>query len=151
MLESSYEQAPRREAHAGVRARAPASGAVERVWLRLGADGEDRLIEYPGEPAAGKGYDRYEALRSLQSALAGRRVLECCGNCCFFQLTGMSRDMSDGESGYCLVNYPRYGRSGDDVVAIFDYCDGFVHCEAPASDQVRIRLWKERARDTHGH
>jgi len=150
MLDSSYERAPRRDDQVGVRTHGRTGDAADRLWLQTGAAGDDWYVQDLTHRVTGRGEDRYDALRDLQSALAPDTSLSVCANCCFFEATGMSRQMSDGAAGYCLVNFPSHGRSLADVVAIFDYCDCYTHCAEPATDELRLRLWKERASGTDG-
>lgn len=76
----------------------------------------------------GRGEDIYAAFESLSSQLLERDlILCCCGYCWFFQLTGLSRQMSSGENGYCRLFAKDHGRSLADVVAIFDSCDFFKY------------------------
>lgn len=76
----------------------------------------------------GLGEDYYAALQDLQLQFSNIKcTLCCCGNCRYIQLTGLSRQMSSGIGGYCLVNMEKYGRSLNDAVSIFDCCDLFEY------------------------
>jgi hypothetical protein len=98
-----------------------------RLSLKKEKD-RDYRIHLEDNDCEGRGEDFYLAFEDLQNQLFDRNItLCCCGNCRFFQLTGLSRQMSSGTAGYCLVYMEKYGRSPSDSVAIFDYCDRFEY------------------------
>ncbi len=73
--------------------------------------------------------DYFGALEAAQNRLGeSEKILRCCGNCQNFQMTGKSRQMSDGLMGYCLLDLRRNGNyTRDDIVSIFDRCDAFAY------------------------
>jgi hypothetical protein len=145
MLDQSYRQTAREGGRVRVRTRDRATGVEGHTWLRMDSTPDTKTVTDLTHQIAGTGFDHYAAMRDLQSAASAPVLLLCCANCCFLQLSGMSRQMSDGLSGYCVVHQPTHGRSLADVVSIFDDCDCFSYCAEQADDEVRMRLWKERA------
>jgi hypothetical protein len=113
-------------------------GGVERgaavahpVALSVHRDADEWRITLPAQGLDGRGDDAYAALQALRRQLS--TTLWCCGSCRHFHLTGMSRQMSSGQKGYCLLFAREQGRSLDDVVEIFAACDGFEERPGSAS------------------
>jgi len=97
---------------------------IELILRKEGA--ADYRILSERQNCEGRGDDAYGSLESLYKQLYERDlILRCCGCCWYLQVTGLSRQMSSGEKGYCLLFVKEYGRSLNDVVSVFDYCDFF--------------------------
>jgi hypothetical protein len=112
-------------------------GAATRhpVVLSVHRDAHGWRIALPAQGLEGWGDDAYAALDALRRQLSG--TLWCCGSCRHFHMTGMSRQMSSGRKGYCLLFVREHGRSLDDVVEIFDACDAFEERSGSASQPPR--------------
>jgi hypothetical protein len=148
MLDESYRPAVREGDLVRVRTRDCLTGGAAHAWLRTESEPDTRIVADLTHRLTGRGSDQYAAMRDLQAVASAQALLLCCATCCFLQLTGMSRQMSGGLSGYCLAHMPEHGRSLADLVSIYDDCDRFSFCAEPADDEVRMRLWKERAGNT---
>ena len=129
MLDKSYVKALRTADMIEVRGRHKNDSNMFPVELSVTKMGTDEYrILVPKESCETGGYDTYAAFEKLQLKLLLRDlILCCCANCWFLKFTGLSRQMSSGENGYCLLYAKEYGRSLSDVVAIFDYCDYFKY------------------------
>lgn len=145
MLDPTYRKADRDGNRVRIRALNVASRTVADAWLTMIQIGEQVQLREDDRGWRGEGDDACEALETLQAHVEPDEELLCCGACCFFQVTGMSRQMG-GSTGYCLVHFPTHGRSLDDVVATFDFCERYVHCPGGGSDSARMRLWEREAR-----
>lgn len=141
MLDPTYRKADRDGERLKVRAESAATHAVTDAWLAVARIGERVQVQEQARGWLGEGDDACEALQALQAHIQPDVQLLCCGTCCFFQVTGMSRQMG-GSAGYCLVYFPTHGRSLDDVVSTFDFCDRYVHCPGGGGDSARMRLWE---------
>jgi hypothetical protein len=78
---------------------------------------------------AAPGGDYYDAFRSLQQQMdeqLGWR-LGACGNCRYMSFAGLTREISAGVTGYCLVN--KLGQDVDDrdTVDVVDVCRLFAY------------------------
>ena len=127
MLDKSYVRALRKGDVITVRCRrgADLTTAPVGLTLRKEAAGDFRIFS-ESLNCDGRGEDIYAAFEDLGRQLLARDLIPCCcGYCWYLQFTGMSRQMSSGEKGYCLLYATDHGRSLTDVVGIFDYCDFF--------------------------
>jgi hypothetical protein len=129
MLDKSYVRALRTGDKIEIRTRHKADSTMFPVEISVAKTGTDEYrILILKESCETRGVDTYAAFEELQAQLLFRNLIFCCcGNCWFLQFTGLSREMSAGENGYCLLYAKKYGRSLSDVVAIFDYCNHFKY------------------------
>lgn len=78
---------------------------------------------------AAPGGDYYDAWRSLQAQMdeqAGWRA-GVCGNCRYFHFSTMTRQMTGGVTGYCLVNKLGQDVGDADTVDVVDVCRHFLY------------------------
>jgi hypothetical protein len=125
---------------------------VHNLHIRL-ADGEvlvdvdGETVSAPLERFANGQHDAYVGLRRVAEKLAARGAqIAACASCAWFRFSGMSRDMSNGSSGYCgLVGF----RSSRGVVTIDHGCGEHVFAEGwPHDDEA---AWRERQARTQAH
>ena len=99
-----------------------------------------------GAAVEGRGSDLYDAFSALEGALPGETPnLLACGSCRYFHQTGLSRQMSGGGKGYCVLYSASHGRSLQDAVSIFDFCDAFEYGPKQYMRELNER-WKRGSR-----
>lgn len=90
---------------------------------------------------AAPGGDYYDAWRSLQAQMdeqLGWRA-GVCGNCRYFHFSPMTRQMTAGVTGYCLVNKLGQELTEADTVDVVDICRQFAY--GPGDERA---LWTAR-------
>jgi hypothetical protein len=78
---------------------------------------------------AAPGGDYYDAFRSLQGQMGeqlGWRI-GACGNCRYMHFSQMTRQMTGGVTGYCLVNKAGQDVGDRDTVDVVDVCRHFAY------------------------
>ena len=127
MLDPSYQISQQEGQRYQIILRQKVNGVETLIWI-IAFRIKDGIfhISIEEDMLKAEGNDFYEAFEHLQVELSNSgQLLCCCGNCQNMQMTGMCRQMSDGFTGYCLIDLRHNGHFTRDQVSIFDHCDWF--------------------------
>ncbi|HUS17218.1 MAG TPA: hypothetical protein VM536_19655 [Chloroflexia bacterium] len=93
------------------------------------------------------GNDYYDAVRSLQAQMEEQLGWRAgiCGNCRYFHFALLSRELTAGVTGYCLVNKLGQELTDVDTVDVVDVCRLFSYGPGEERD-----AWAARWRASRG-